>query len=121
METPDFRALQTGRPNDRNVLGSWQKKGLLRPDCLHQRYDPEDLHRTLHVVGQNVQAHLGSYVGNRFIRKCVDPIQDFSVPNRWHFNDEALKGYSGETIDAHAGPQLLGITPTVPSGAGRGN
>lgn len=51
----------------------------------------------------------------------MDPIQDFSVPNRWHFNDEALKGYSGETIDAHAGPQLLGITPTVPSGAGRGN
>jgi hypothetical protein len=37
---------------------------------------------------------------------------------RWHFNDEALKGYSGETIDAHAGPQLLGITPTVPNGTG---
>jgi hypothetical protein len=24
------------------------KKGLLRPDHLHQRYDPEDLHRITH-------------------------------------------------------------------------
>jgi hypothetical protein len=37
---------------------------------------------------------------------------------RWHFNDGALTGWSGESIDAHAGPQLLGITPTVPHGDG---
>jgi hypothetical protein len=37
---------------------------------------------------------------------------------RWHFNDEALAQWSGETLDGHAGPQLLGITPTVPHGSG---
>jgi hypothetical protein len=33
---------------------------------------------------------------------------------RWHFNDEALAKWSGSTLDGHAGPQLLGITATVP-------
>lgn len=34
---------------------------------------------------------------------------------RWHFNDEALAVWSGETLDAHAGAQLLAVSPTVPS------
>ena len=51
------------RPGKVVVFWCRGKKGLLRPDRLDQRYHPEDLHRTFHVVGQNVQAHLGSYVG----------------------------------------------------------
>lgn len=35
---------------------------------------------------------------------------------RWHFSDNALAGWSGETLDAHHGPQLLGITASLPSG-----
>jgi hypothetical protein len=36
---------------------------------------------------------------------------------RWHFNDEALASWSGEALDAHSGPQLLGITAAVPNHA----
>jgi len=34
--------------------------GALGPDCSHQRADSDELHRTFQVVGQNVQAHLGT-------------------------------------------------------------
>jgi hypothetical protein len=37
---------------------------------------------------------------------------------RWHFKDAALTGWTGETLDSHAGPQLLGIHDSVPHGAG---
>jgi hypothetical protein len=64
VETLDFRPAD-GSTRLEKVVTFWcrGKKGLLRLDRLHQRYDPEDLHRTFHVVGQDVQAHLGSYVG----------------------------------------------------------
>jgi hypothetical protein len=37
---------------------------------------------------------------------------------RWHFNDDALKAWSGESLDGHSGPQMLGVTLTVPHGSG---
>jgi hypothetical protein len=33
---------------------------------------------------------------------------------RWHFNDAAMAKWSGETLDNHAGAQLLGISATIP-------
>ncbi len=38
-------------------------KKALRLDGLHQRHDPEDLHRSFQVIGQHVQAHLGAHIG----------------------------------------------------------
>ncbi len=43
-----------------------QRKGHSSPHCRHEWCDSEDLHRAFHVVGQYVQAHLGTYAGDRF-------------------------------------------------------
>src|ERR1700690_952314 len=42
-----------------------EKKGHSSPHCRHERGDSEDLHRTFHVVGKNVQAHLGTDAWDR--------------------------------------------------------
>jgi len=42
--------------------------------------DSEDLHRSLQVVCQYVQTHLVLTRGIVLVRKCVAPIQAFSVP-----------------------------------------
>ena len=62
-----------------SMIGVWRKvyqrrwevrkKGHASPDCRHKWGDSEDLHRTFHVVGKNVQAHLGTHAWNRLGEK----------------------------------------------------
>ena len=51
-----------------------------RADRFHQTANAQNAHHPFHVVGQDVQRHFGTYVLERFIWKCVDPIHDFIVP-----------------------------------------
>src|SRR5271170_548496 len=50
-------------------VGESKKEGHLAPDCRHKWGDSEDPHRAFHVVGKNVQAHLGTHAWNRLGKK----------------------------------------------------
>jgi hypothetical protein len=53
---------------------------ILCSDRFHQSANAQNLHHPFHIVGQDMQRHLGADVPERFIWKCVDPIQNFMVP-----------------------------------------
>ena len=59
----------------------WLMNPSLCPDRLYQSADAENHHHAFHVVGKDVQRHFGADVLQRLHWKCVDPIQDFMVPN----------------------------------------
>ena len=40
-------------------------EGFLSSDCRHERNDSEYLHRSFHVVGKYMQAHLGTHARQR--------------------------------------------------------
>src|SRR5271156_5618791 len=50
-------------------------------NCLHEPFGAEDADHALHVVGKNLQTHLGSDLIERFGQEVVLPIQALSVPN----------------------------------------
>jgi hypothetical protein len=52
-----------------------RKRELSSSHCYHERRDSEDLHRAFHVVGKNVQAHLGTDAWNRLCQEmsCSHP------------------------------------------------
>ena len=58
----------------------WPAQPVLGPDRFHQSANAQNAHHPFHVVGQDMQRHLGADVLERFMWKCIDPIQDFIVP-----------------------------------------
>ena len=75
------RRGRRGEPNSQVVAVSPSCSRYSGPDCVQQRSDTDDLDHPLHIVGQNVEAHLGA--DPRFsllVRKCVLPIHDLKVP-----------------------------------------
>jgi hypothetical protein len=46
-------------------MSGFDDEGRSAPRGLHQWHDSDELHRTFQVVGQNVQAHFGTYARQR--------------------------------------------------------
>ena len=59
-----------------------QKAERSSPHCLHQRHDPEDLHRAFQVVGQDMQTHFGADLGQSLHEKVRRPHPRFKRTER---------------------------------------
>jgi hypothetical protein len=70
-ENADVFGRQACQLTARPVLGA---------DRYHQSANAQNAHHPFHIVGQYVQRQFGADVLERFVWKCVDPIQDFIVP-----------------------------------------
>src|ERR1700749_733494 len=97
-QRPWHSATTTGESNchSRRVgIGSWPCKnspegempidilGAAGPghDRSDQRLDPDDVQNAGQIIGEDREGHLGGYLWERLVRKCVAPMRAFIVPN----------------------------------------
>src|ERR1700704_3534477 len=66
--------------------------GFLSLDCRHERSSSEDLHRSFHVVGKYMQAHLGTHARQRLCQEVRRSHPRFEGAERML---DGLASYSG--------------------------